>query len=98
MARNAARLTLDLERYHAITELAENQERPVAEVVREIFDLGLEQIRNRKQRKIQALEELNALRHRLEASDGTYPGNPVAEARAERERQLAAVLSTKGAR
>lgn len=98
MARHGTQVLLDPERYQAVTELAESQERPVAEVVREVFDLGLEQVRNRKQRRSRALAELNALRGRVEARSGVYSGNPVAEARAERERQVDAVLFRKGER
>jgi len=98
MARHGMQISLDPERYQAVTDLAEHQERPVTEVVREVIDLGLEQVKRRKQRKIQALSELDALRRKLESRVGVYPGNPIAEVRAERERQVNAVLSPKGER
>jgi hypothetical protein len=66
--------------------------------VREVFDLGPEQVRSRKQRRIKALAELNALRGRVEARSGVYSRNPVAEVRAERERQVDSVLFRKGER
>ena len=101
MARHGTQISLDPERYQAVTNLAESQRRPVTEVVREVLDLGLEQVKRRRQRKIQALSELATLRHKLESRIGIYPGTVIGEVRAERERQVEAVLSrkdTKGTR
>lgn len=51
-----------------------------------------ETLRNDKSRaeRLEALEELNRVRHEIEARSGIYQGDPVAEARAEQERQMEA--------
>ena len=43
-----------------------------------------------------ALDELNALRRSIETRSGIYLGNPIEEARTERERQRESVLSPVG--
>ncbi len=93
MPRHRTQLLLDPDQYQAVVQLAAAQHRPISEVVREFIDLGLEQLRRHREQKLQTLDELNAMRHELEARSGFYPGDLVAEGRAERERQMEAVLS-----
>ena len=93
MPRHRTQLLLDPGQYQAVAQLAATQQRPISEIVREFIDLGLEQMRKRRQERLRALEELNATRRQLEARVGLYPGDLVAEVRAERERQLETVLS-----
>lgn len=47
----------------------------------------------RQETKLRALEELNALRRSIQLRIGIQPGDPVAETRAERERQRDTVLA-----
>jgi class 3 adenylate cyclase len=47
----------------------------------------------RRAAKLQALEELNALRRSIQLRIGIHPGDPMAETRAERERQRDTVLT-----
>jgi len=47
----------------------------------------------RRASKLQALEELNALRRSIQLRIGIHPGDPMAETRAERERQRDTVLT-----
>ncbi len=84
---------VDPDQYQAVVQLAATQNRSISELMRELVDLGFEQLRRRRQARLRALEELNGVRRQLEVRLGIYPGNPVAEARAERERQMETVLS-----
>ena len=96
MPRHRTQLLLDPDQYQAVVQLAATQQRPISEIVREFVDLGLAQLRQRRRERLHALRELSATRQELEARLGVYPGDPVAEVRAERERQLETVLSTGG--
>ena len=93
MPRHRTQLLLDPDQYQAVAHLAAKQQRPISEIVREFIDLGLEQLRQHRQERLRALEDLVATRRRLEARRGVYEADPVAGVRAERERQLEAVIS-----
>ena len=60
--------------------------------MREIVDAGLAEHRRSADEKRRVLHEVGARRRDLESRHGRYPGNPVADARADRERQMEAVL------
>lgn len=47
----------------------------------------------RREAKLRALAELNALRRSIQLRIGVHPENPIAETRAERERQRDTVLT-----
>lgn len=96
MPRHRTQLLLDPDQYQAVVRLAAIQQRPISEIVREFIDLGLDQLHRHRQQKLQALAELNASRRELEARQGMYQGDLVAEVRAEREQQMEAVLSLTG--
>ena len=93
MPRHRTQLLLDPDQYQVVAQLAASQNRSISEVVREFIDLGLEQLQRRRQQRLQALEEITALRQDLEARVGIHPGDPVAEVRAERMREQEKVLS-----
>jgi hypothetical protein len=92
MAHQRAQIFLDDDQYEEIARLAANQERPIPELIHDLVGLGLERHRRSMQDRRTALQELNAIRQSVEARHGTYSGDLVAEARAERDRQLDAVL------
>ncbi len=93
MPSQDTQLFLEPDQFQAIEQLATTQQRSIPELMRELVDLGLEQLRLRREERLRALQELNGARRQLEARVGTYPKDPVAEARAERERQMESVLS-----
>jgi hypothetical protein len=76
VARHGMQISLDPERYQAVTDLAENQERPLTEVVREVFDLGLAQVKRRKQRKIQASRSSTPSAASSNRESGSTPAIP----------------------
>ena len=95
MARHRAQFFLDDHQYEEIERLAATQQRPILELVHDLVDLGLENLKERPERsqqRMHVLQELKAQRQTLEARQGTYPGDLVAEARTERERERNAVL------
>jgi len=92
MARQRIQFFLDDEQYDEVVRLAATRDSPVPELVHEIVDLGLERLKVRTQKRAKALQELTKLRQSIEARHGTYPGNPIADARADREQQVDAVL------
>jgi class 3 adenylate cyclase len=47
----------------------------------------------RREARLRALEELNALRRSIQLRIGIHPGDPVTETRAERERQRDTVFT-----
>jgi hypothetical protein len=92
MARQRIQFFLDDDQYDAVARIATAQDRPIPDLVHDLVDLGLERLKRSTQKKRRALQELIALRQSIEARQGVYPGDPVAEARAERERQIDATL------
>ena len=83
-------LLLEPEQYAVLTQLATQQHQSISEVVVEVVRLGLETLRQAKQRQRQpqkALKRLNALREEIQQAHGIYPGDLVTEVRAEREEQ-----------
>lgn len=92
MNRHRTQLFLDRGQYLALVQLAETLDRSISEVVREFIDMGLKRVRQDKERKLRIVAELDGMREEIEAGHGIYPGDPVREARRERERQMDRVL------
>ena len=89
--RNTSVLLLP-EQYNTIAELANTQDRTISEVVRDIIRLGLETLERENANHQETLERLNQRRLEYHRLNGTYPGDPIAEVRAERERQIETVI------
>ena len=85
-----AQLLLEPEQHRALTEIARREGRSVSDLVREILRQHLvERDRDaRKQREMQAIEELTHIRQRLKEEHGVYQGDLLAEVRAEREEDM----------
>jgi hypothetical protein len=93
MPRHRTQLLLDPDQYETIVHLAEAQHRSISEIVREFIALGLRQLHEARERRLEALTKLGKLRKSIEAgADGHSLGDPVGEARAERQLQVDAVL------
>ncbi|GAB1545225.1 hypothetical protein NUACC21_79010 [Scytonema sp. NUACC21] len=88
----SSHIVLKPEKYEAIAQLANNQDRPISEVATEVVRLELETLEQRKQGKKESLERLNQRRLEYHHQHGFYPGDPVAEVRAEREKQIDTVI------
>lgn len=93
MAKQRTQFFLDDDQYEAVAQLAQDQERPIPELLRDLVDLALDRVKEQTRERRAALHGLSALRRSIEARSGIYPGDPVGEARMERERQRAAVFS-----
>lgn len=92
MARHRTQLSLDGEHYQALADLAQSRQRTIPEVARELIDLGLQRVQNRRERGRKALADLSSLRRTLEERIGIGSSDPVAEARAAREGQRDEIL------
>lgn len=87
MARHRTQLFLDDDQYEAVARLAREREHSIPEQVYELLQDALSKIPEPQDKRKAALDELNALRSSIEARSGLQSGDPVAEVRAERERQ-----------
>jgi len=89
-----AQILMETEQHRLLAKIAKRQKRSVSDVAREAIALGLAAMgqngKAEKRRRFQAVRRLNQLREKTQRKHGLYPGNPLAEARAERERQLEA--------
>jgi metal-responsive CopG/Arc/MetJ family transcriptional regulator len=85
-----AQLLLEPEQHQALAEIAQREGRSISDLVREIVRqyLGERDQKARKQREMQAIEELTHIRGRLQEKHGVYQGDLLAEARAEREEEM----------
>jgi len=85
-------LFLERSQYEELARLAERDCRSISQVIREIVDAGLAHRRRGREEKLEVLREISSRRRALEARYGRYRGDPVADARADRERQIEEVL------
>jgi hypothetical protein len=85
-----AQLLLAPEQHQALAEIARREGRSISDLVREIIqrDLAEREQATWKRRETQAIEELARIRETLRETHGDYPGNLVAEVRAEREAEM----------
>lgn len=87
MARHRTQLFLDDDQYEAVARLAREREHSIPEQVYELLQDALSKIPESQDERKAALDDLNALRRSIEARSGLQSGDPIAEVRAERERQ-----------
>ncbi len=83
-----AQILLEPKQHYELREIAQREHRSISEVAREIIAGGLADRKDGRERRLAALERLQELRRDIEAHHGVYIGDPLAEARAARERQL----------
>jgi hypothetical protein len=87
-----AQILLPPEQHKAIREIALEENRSISDVVRDLVQQYLDE-RSRSARLQNELEALNGLRRIREQAEerygGIYPGDILAESRAEREEQIA---------
>lgn len=91
MPMHRTQLFLEPEQHEALSRQARQEGRTVSELVREYVDLGLERKRAEIDRRLAVLDELA----RLSDEIGPITGDPLAEAREERDRELEAILNGK---
>ncbi|MDY7094674.1 MAG: hypothetical protein SX243_17010 [Acidobacteriota bacterium] len=92
MAKHRTQLFLEQDQYESLADLADRQQCSISELVRDFVNVGLDQLRERKQARLEALETLTQIRRRVAQREGRISEEPVAAARAERELQQDAVL------
>ncbi|KAB8315051.1 hypothetical protein SD81_034220 [Tolypothrix campylonemoides VB511288] len=85
---NSSQVVLEPEQYETLAQLASKQNRTISDVAQEVVRLGLESLEIKKQRRKEALERLEQMREEIYRTHGMYPGDPVAEVRTEREKQI----------
>jgi predicted DNA-binding protein len=88
-------ILLEPEQHQALTKLAQNEERSVSEIIREIVhEYLLERKRElQHQREMQALDRLAKIRRRIQKQHGLYPDDLLTEARMEREQDIDRIWS-----
>lgn len=88
-----SQILLPPEQYETLAQIATKQGRTISEVVQEMVRLGLESFKEQhKVRQMEILERLNKTREEIYRTHGMYPGDIVAEVRAEREKQIDRVM------
>lgn len=83
---------LDSQQYETIAQLASLQNRTISDVVQQVVRLGLEALQEQKQQRQEALNCLESLRQEIYQTHGMYPGDIVAEIRAQREKDIEQML------
>lgn len=87
MAMHRTQLFLEPEQHEALSRKARREGRTISEVVRDYVDEGLARSRAEIDRRLAVLDELA----RLGAEIGPISGDPIAEVREERDREIEAV-------
>jgi hypothetical protein len=82
-----AQILLEPEQHNALAEVARREKRSISELVREIVDRWLSQQDEQHlwEKRMQALERLGQIRERIQQEYGSYKGDPIEEARSERD-------------
>ena len=82
-----ARILLEPEQHRALSEIAEHEERSISDIVRESVQIYLtaRERETRRDRALQALQDLSATRQHLQEQHGIFDGDLVAQIRQERE-------------
>lgn len=93
MPKHRTQLFLEPEQHEALDRQARREGRTISEVVREYVEDGLARSRAEIDRRLAALDELA----RLSAEIGPISGDPIAEVREERDREIEAVLTGRAA-
>jgi hypothetical protein len=87
-----AQILLTPEQRSRLQQLAQREGRTLADVTRRAIDAGLDTLEGHGEDRIRQrqaiLAELDAIRLRIEREHGVYPGDLVAEVRAERDREM----------
>jgi predicted DNA-binding protein len=93
--KHRTQILLEPEQHAELVLIARQEKRSISDIVREIVSHHLQERArdDRKQRAIDALEELTGLREKIEERYGVYQGDWIAEARAERDEQIEQVWS-----
>ena len=83
-------ILLEPEQHQALTEIAEQEDRSLSDLVREILRDYLEQLQeeNKVQQGLEALQRLKAIREETRQRYGVYQGNIVDEIREERDEEI----------
>jgi hypothetical protein len=87
MSRRRTQVYFEPEQRAALDHQARRERRTISAIVREYIDQGLERRRAEIERRLAVLDELA----RLGAEIGPISGDPIAEAREERDREMEAV-------
>ena len=86
-----AQLLLTPAQRERLERLARREERTLSDLTRRALDIGLDALERHGEEELrrqqQILAELRCVREQVGARYGVYPGDPVAEAREERDRQ-----------
>ena len=85
-----AQLLLEAEQHRALAKIAEQEGRSISDLVREIVRQHLAERRQQDQQltALQAIERLTQIRARLREEHGLYQSDPLAEVRAEWEKDV----------
>lgn len=89
MPKHRTQLFLEPEQHEALDRKARREGRTISEVVREYVDQGLARSRTEIDRRLAALDELA----QISVEIGPISGDPIAEVREERDREIEAVLT-----
>ena len=87
-----AQILLDPEQFRRLAALARSEGRSISSLTREFVQLGLKAYRREQQRRSAALGRLTERRRAWAERHGEYAGDPVAEAREERDAESDAAL------
>jgi predicted DNA-binding ribbon-helix-helix protein len=86
--KHRTQILLEPEQHNALVEIAHQEERSLSDLVRRIVSQYLKERARGRQRAVQSLERLTNMRKKIERRSGIYQGDVIAEARAERDKQM----------
>lgn len=90
---NPPQILLEPEQYELLQQIAQAHGSTVVAVVREVVQLGLESLQNKKQQRREALERLNRIRQEIQQTHGMIADDLVTQVRTEREAQIEQMLN-----
>jgi hypothetical protein len=81
-------ISLNIEQYRHLQEIAQRQGTSLNETLHEVIGLGIDALQHRKQKRLDALNQLTQLRQDTAKNRGKYPSEMLENIREERMQQI----------
>jgi len=88
-------ILLEFEQFRRLSTLARAEGRSISSLIREFVQYGLDARRHERRCRAAALARLTERRREMAARCGVYQGDPVADARVDRDAEIDSVLTGK---
>lgn len=87
-------ISVDIEQLQHLQNIAQRQGHSLNETLHEVIHLGIDALQHRKQKRLDALNQLIQIRQDIEQAQGKYPSDILETIREERMQQIKPLNNT----